>query len=320
MYPPGYQLVEDENRLWSTIERHSFASMICADDAGRPISTLVPFIGRGRRLWMHLASANPQANLLADGRPVLCQFLGPHAYVSPSWYVEPSNVPTWNFVQVTVAGRLRELGATETRGLIEETVREHENRRLLPAALAEMTSTIDELIGGIRAFEVRVHRIEGRFKLSQNRSDEDRLGVIQALSAGSEAQRQVADLMLEERKPSGGSPTGTCSSLSPPVQARPNLTEAAATTITTYRDGPLLVRGPVRIEDQDGNEILVERRTVALCRCGKSRVRPLCDGTHKLIGFRAPSGRENDRSSSSSSGRAAPEKSGAESRGDPDWG
>ncbi len=63
-------------------------------------------------------------------------------------------------------------------------------------------------------------------------------------------------------------------------------------TITPYRDGPLLVRGPFRLSDQDGNEIEVGRRTVALCRCGKSRMRPFCDGTHKVIRFSAPSGPE----------------------------
>jgi CDGSH-type Zn-finger protein len=63
-------------------------------------------------------------------------------------------------------------------------------------------------------------------------------------------------------------------------------------TITPYRDGPLLVRGPFRLADQDGNEIAVGRRTVALCRCGKSRLRPFCDGTHKVIRFSAPSAPE----------------------------
>ena len=65
--------------------------------------------------------------------------------------------------------------------------------------------------------------------------------------------------------------------------------------ITPYRDGPLLVRGPVRIQDQDGGEIVIEREVVALCRCGKSRTRPLCDGTHKPTHFRAPSGLEDRR-------------------------
>jgi CDGSH-type Zn-finger protein len=67
------------------------------------------------------------------------------------------------------------------------------------------------------------------------------------------------------------------------------------TTITPYRDGPLLIRGRFRLVDQDGNEIDAGRETVALCRCGKSRLRPFCDGTHNLIRFRAPSAAEQGR-------------------------
>lgn len=61
------------------------------------------------------------------------------------------------------------------------------------------------------------------------------------------------------------------------------------TSITPYRNGPYLVRGPIRLLDQDGNEVELTRRTIALCRCGKSRTRPFCDGTHKLIGFESES-------------------------------
>lgn len=68
--------------------------------------------------------------------------------------------------------------------------------------------------------------------------------------------------------------------------------DAGATTITPYRDGPYLVRGAFVVTDQDGNELPLERRTIALCRCGRSRMRPFCDGTHKLIGFEAPSAAE----------------------------
>jgi CDGSH-type Zn-finger protein len=63
--------------------------------------------------------------------------------------------------------------------------------------------------------------------------------------------------------------------------------------ITPYRDGPLLVRGPFRLTDQDGREITLERQTIALCRCGRSRIRPFCDGSHQLTRFRAPSGVED---------------------------
>jgi len=68
-----------------------------------------------------------------------------------------------------------------------------------------------------------------------------------------------------------------------------------ATRITAYRDGPLLVRGKFQLEDQDGNPITTRRETIALCRCGKSRLRPFCDGTHRLVGFRAPSTAEIGR-------------------------
>lgn len=63
--------------------------------------------------------------------------------------------------------------------------------------------------------------------------------------------------------------------------------------ITPYPDGPFLVRGPVVLEDQNGDRIGSERRVVALCRCGRSRIRPFCDGTHHLIRFRAPGGAED---------------------------
>ena len=68
------------------------------------------------------------------------------------------------------------------------------------------------------------------------------------------------------------------------------MTEAAtAARITPYRDGPLLVRGPVTLVDQDGNEI-EHRGTIALCRCGRSARKPFCDGMHKAVGWKASSG------------------------------
>jgi len=67
-------------------------------------------------------------------------------------------------------------------------------------------------------------------------------------------------------------------------------------SITVYRDGPLILRGDVEIVDQDGNRIEPNReKTVALCRCGKSRMRPFCDGTHNVIRFKAPGALEHGR-------------------------
>jgi CDGSH-type Zn-finger protein len=61
-----------------------------------------------------------------------------------------------------------------------------------------------------------------------------------------------------------------------------------AVSITPCRDGPLLVRGPVRLIGSNGAPISCQRDPIALCRCGRSQVKPFCDGTHKLVGFRAP--------------------------------
>ncbi|HEX6586103.1 MAG TPA: CDGSH iron-sulfur domain-containing protein [Solirubrobacterales bacterium] len=61
-----------------------------------------------------------------------------------------------------------------------------------------------------------------------------------------------------------------------------------ATELTPYPDGPYLLRGEFRLTTPGGEEIDPRRKTVALCRCGASRRKPFCDGTHKLIGFKAP--------------------------------
>ena len=72
------------------------------------------------------------------------------------------------------------------------------------------------------------------------------------------------------------------------VRDEPPADEPTA-TITPYRDGPLIVRGDFRLVDTDGNEIDPGRKTVALCRCGKSGIKPFCDGTHKRAGFHSGS-------------------------------
>ena len=60
------------------------------------------------------------------------------------------------------------------------------------------------------------------------------------------------------------------------------------TYLETMKDGPNLVRGPLKMVDENGNETLIERQWVALCRCGHSNKKPLCDGTHAKVGFKSP--------------------------------
>jgi len=76
------------------------------------------------------------------------------------------------------------------------------------------------------------------------------------------------------------------------------------TTITAYRDGPFLVRGPVVVVDEDGDEIEIGRPVVPLCRCGRSRTKPLCDGTHEAMAARARDGATDQPTAASCSAAA----------------
>ena len=97
------------------------------------------------------------------------------------------------------------------------------------------------------------------------------------------------------RVPAGG--PGQWRAVSRPLSAEPELPDdvepgpasGPGATITPYRDGPLIVRGDFSLLDQDGNRIDPGRGTIALCRCGKSGIKPFCDGSHKRSGFSAPS-------------------------------
>lgn len=160
------------------VEQWSFANVISSNpEGGAPLATWVPFLRRDGRLWMHLAAANPHAKALQTNATVLCLFDGPHAYVSPTWYADDGQVPTWNYVQVAVTGQVRASSEQEARWVLEETVREHGDDPTGP-----MASTTTKLLPGIRAFEVLVDHIEGRFKLSQNKSMEDRVSVAEHLA------------------------------------------------------------------------------------------------------------------------------------------
>lgn len=76
------------------------------------------------------------------------------------------------------------------------------------------------------------------------------------------------------------------------MTATPDAIEEHGAVVVPYEDGPLLVRGDFTLRTPDGQVIDPGRGTVALCRCGRSAIKPFCDGTHKAIGFRAPSARE----------------------------
>lgn len=95
--------------------------------------------------------------------------------------------------------------------------------------------------------------------------------------------------------------------------------EGRPVTITPYRDGPYLVRGSFALLDQGGEQIPLGRSTVALCRCGKSQIRPFCDGTHRLIGFRAEGTAEGAQRAAATEPGPAPVARGGDAFGSDAW-
>lgn len=162
------------------------------DDAPAPFGTLVG----------HVARANPLWRELGDGVPALAIFHGPQAYVSPAWYPSKREhgkvVPTWNYVVVHASGTLRAVeDRAWLRALVERLTARHEAGRPEPWQVSDAPeSFIDAMLGGIVGIALRVERLEGKWKLSQNRPPADVAGVAEALSASDDpAARAVAARM-----------------------------------------------------------------------------------------------------------------------------
>ena len=177
MYLPRAFEVSDRDEIFSFIAQNRFGQMISHFE-GRPCSNHLPFlVSEGRlRLVSHLARANPQWRG-ADGQQVLVTFQGPHGYISPAWYEQPG-VPTWNYQAVHVYGECTTFEEPERlKGLLAKLVEKYE------AASEEpwLPQYPDQLLEAIVGVEIEITEIQCKYKLSQNRSDNDRRRVIEAL-------------------------------------------------------------------------------------------------------------------------------------------
>ena len=202
MYIPEHFRESRTAVLHELMRQHSFGTLVSQVD-GEPFATHVPFLLDAERgtygtLRAHVARANPHWSAFQDGGSVLVMFQGPHAYVSPSWYATPVAVPTWNYTAVHAYGRPRLVEEREAlRALVEDTVRTYEDAYPEPWRLDQLdAAVVDKMLENIVGFEIPVERLEGKLKLSQNRSAADREGVIAALTRqGDEQSAGVATLM-----------------------------------------------------------------------------------------------------------------------------
>jgi transcriptional regulator len=145
----------------------------------------------------HVARANPVWHL-ADGREVLVIFRGPDAYITPSWYASKSTsgkvVPTWNYTAVHAYGTLRAIQDVEwLKTHVTELTDHHEASFANPWSVSDApTDFTEKLLHGIVGIEIAISRLQGKWKLSQNRPDEDRAGVVAGLRAlGADAMAEL---------------------------------------------------------------------------------------------------------------------------------
>lgn len=189
--------------LAAHIERHDFGLLV-SQGAGGMQASHIPFLAvrRGGALLLqgHLARPNPQVAQLATGGEVLAIFAGPHAYVSPTWYEAGPSVPTWNYADVHAYGTVRPIAEEAwLRDLLRRLSERHEAANPTPWRMADQPADyLATMLNGIIGFEIAVTRLEGKYKLSQNRPAADRPRIIAALEArGDDGARAVARLMRD---------------------------------------------------------------------------------------------------------------------------
>jgi len=184
MYIPTINRVEEQAELLQFMQAHNFATLV-SNVADTLYATHVPLTitdqGEEMVIQGHLAKANPQWQELTTQQEILVIFQGPHAYISPTHYAKWESVPTWNYMAVHAYGAARlvtdDAGKLASlAGLIASTEPTHQQQWE-----AQSEKFRSGLLNGIVAFEITISRLEGKYKLSQNRPVGDREQVAAAL-------------------------------------------------------------------------------------------------------------------------------------------
>jgi transcriptional regulator len=202
MYNPPHFAISDMGWAHDFIRRNAFATLaamiegavhfayapLVLDQEPAPLGTV----------YFHLARSNPIAGI-ENGSAVKIGIMGPHAYVSPDWYETPEQVPTWNYMAVEGSGRVQRLDEAQSIAHLTRLAAEQEaflapKPAWSPARLPERR--VKQLLLGIVPFRVPLDTLEGKAKLSQNRSQADIAGVIAALTRrGDDAGTAIASAM-----------------------------------------------------------------------------------------------------------------------------
>ena len=199
MYIPKAFREDNIRTLHIFMRTNNFATLVTQHE-GVPFATHLPFLldtGRGPHgtLLAHMARANSQWHDFNSAQEVLVIFQGPHTYISPSWYEVELSVPTWNYAAVHAYGLPRLIDDTEELyTLLKTLVQTHEAHFEKPWPFQLPADYLQQMMRGIVGFEIEITRLEGKFKLSQNRSATERENIIATLQESTDT-LAVAELM-----------------------------------------------------------------------------------------------------------------------------
>jgi transcriptional regulator len=201
MYTPPYNAMRGAE-LRPMVDAVGSAELVTVGDGGFPVATRLPVLWRGDRLVFHMAVANPHWRSISDGAPALAVVTGPEAYISPSWYASKVKhsrvVPTWNYSAIHFTGLASVHRDTDwLLTAVSELTDLHEQRRPTPWTVADAPQAfVAQQPRAIVGIEVAIQTVEGKAKRSQNRSHEDRDGVIAGLRQhGGARDHSMADQM-----------------------------------------------------------------------------------------------------------------------------
>jgi transcriptional regulator len=198
MYIPKHYESKSEQKAIDTIVENPFATLITVTNGESFITQITLTLendANGDYLFGHLSKANPQCKHLEKGARVHCLFSGPHHYISPSWYQEPS-VPTWNYISTQVWGVVEPImNADEFLVELNQLVNYFESAYQTDFKLSDLNEqTVYAMMNAIYGFRIRVKKVQGKHKLNQNKSEASRNSVKEALMAlNSENARSIAN-------------------------------------------------------------------------------------------------------------------------------
>jgi|1186.fasta_scaffold229043_2 transcriptional regulator len=211
MFQPDHFRVDDVAEMHALMRARPFAALVSAGPLGlygTHLPTVLKSEGPNGVIECHLSRANPHWKDLAGGGEAMLIFQGPEGYITPNWYATKAEtgkaVPTWNYAVVHAYGRPAMMKEKDwLLRHVTELSAQQERSEARPWEVSDApASYIDVMLRGIVGFRFEITRLEGKWKMSQNRDTQDRVGVIEGLKArASGDDLAIADAVMRKMTP-----------------------------------------------------------------------------------------------------------------------